>query len=168
MINILIYVARESNNSTSFAAATELGVLRDLRDRLNKSAPSQHSQLPASGSAASSESTATEFTLTQEDFMMWSVQSTVNLVQPFLDLLFEVCHVVLGLRPQCRHLEYDIGKYIIHLVWVWFLYIEESIYRNPPLLLFGSAVINGTFHDFSQTFKFVQRTYLYSQRMAGP
>lgn len=41
--------------------------------------------------------------------MMWSVQGQLNLLQPFLDLLFEVCHVVLGLRPQCRHLEYNIG-----------------------------------------------------------
>lgn len=44
--------------------------------------------------------------------MMWSVQSQLNLVQPFLDLLFEVCHIVLGLRPQCKHLEYNIGKRI--------------------------------------------------------
>ncbi len=41
---------------------------------------------------------------------MWSVQCSLNLVQPFLDLLFEVCHIVLGLRPQCTHLEYDIVK----------------------------------------------------------
>lgn len=44
--------------------------------------------------------------------MMWSVQSQLNLVQPFLDLLFEVCHIVLGLRPQCKHLESNIGKII--------------------------------------------------------
>lgn len=50
------------------------------------------------------------FSFTQEDFLMWSVQSSLNLVQPFLDLLFEVCHIVLGLRPQCTHLEYDIVK----------------------------------------------------------
>lgn len=98
MVNILIFVARECNNSSSFASVTAPDVLKDLRDRLNKSSVN---------SVAKSESA--EFTLTQEDFMMWNVQSLVNLVQPFLDLLFEVCHVVLGLRPQCRHLEYDIG-----------------------------------------------------------
>lgn len=47
--------------------------------------------------------------------MMWSVQNSLNLMQPFLDLLFEVCHIVLGLRPQCRHLEYDIGRIAFNL-----------------------------------------------------
>lgn len=106
MVNILIFVARECNNSSSFATATAPGVLNDLRDRQNKSSMI----ISSDGKAPPVVSEASEFTLTQEDFMMWSVQSTVNLVQPFLDLLFEVCHVVLGLRPQCRHLEYDIGK----------------------------------------------------------
>lgn len=41
--------------------------------------------------------------------MMWSVESTLNLIQPFLDLYFEVCHIVFGLRPQCKHLEFEIG-----------------------------------------------------------
>jgi len=54
------------------------------------------------------------FNFNQEDFLMWSVESVSNLVQPFLDLLFEVCHIVLGLRPQCRHVEHEIGeKYIL-------------------------------------------------------
>lgn len=104
MVNVLIFVAGECNNSSSFAAASAAGVLQDLRMRGAKSLMG----LAAVGESSSSAESAA-FSLTQEDFMMWSVQSTVNLVQPFLDLLFEVCHVVLGLRPQCRHLEYDIG-----------------------------------------------------------
>lgn len=106
MVNILIFVARECNNSSFFATATAPGVLQDLRDRLNKATVVSGNSI----SALDLPSGPAEFSLTQEDFMMWSVQSTMNLVQPFLDLLFEVCHVVLGLRPQCRHLEYDIGK----------------------------------------------------------
>ena len=54
--------------------------------------------------------------LRQEDFMMWNVESTLNLVQPFLDLTFEVCHVVFGIRPQCKHMEFEIGKYTLLLL----------------------------------------------------
>lgn len=47
--------------------------------------------------------------LSQEDFLIWGVRDNCP-SQHFLELLFEVCHVALGLRPQCRHIEYDIGK----------------------------------------------------------
>ncbi|CAG9791665.1 unnamed protein product [Diatraea saccharalis] len=46
--------------------------------------------------------------LTQEDFLIWSVESADALVAPFLQLLVELCHVVLGLRPHCAHQERDI------------------------------------------------------------
>lgn len=48
--------------------------------------------------------------LTQEDFLVWSVQNN-SLIAPLLELLFQVCHVSLGLRPHCRHEEYEIGRY---------------------------------------------------------
>ncbi|XP_061723016.1 ubiquitin carboxyl-terminal hydrolase 32 [Cydia pomonella] len=51
---------------------------------------------------------AVDTALTQEDFLIWAVESADNLVAPFLQLLFEVCHIVLGLRPQCKHQERDI------------------------------------------------------------
>lgn len=54
---------------------------------------------------------ANDTVLTLEDFLIWSVESADALVSPFLQLLFEVCHVVLGLRPQCKHHERDIGKF---------------------------------------------------------
>lgn len=47
--------------------------------------------------------------LSQEDFLIWGVDDNV-LVSPLLELLFEVCHVSLGLKPHCRHHEYEIGK----------------------------------------------------------
>lgn len=47
--------------------------------------------------------------LTLEDFLVWSVQNNC-LIAPLLELLFQVCHVSLGLRPHCRHEEYEIGK----------------------------------------------------------
>ncbi|XP_072934687.1 ubiquitin carboxyl-terminal hydrolase 32 [Epargyreus clarus] len=46
--------------------------------------------------------------LTAEDFLIWSVESAEALLAPFLQLVFEVCHVVLGLRPQCPHQEMDV------------------------------------------------------------
>lgn len=51
--------------------------------------------------------------LTLEDFLIWSVESADTLVTPFLELVFEVCHIVLGLRPQCKHQERDIGEWTI-------------------------------------------------------
>ncbi|XP_068623837.1 ubiquitin carboxyl-terminal hydrolase 32 [Battus philenor] len=49
-----------------------------------------------------------DMALTAEDFLIWSVESAERLVTPLLELVFDVCHVVLGLRPQCRHHERDI------------------------------------------------------------
>lgn len=102
MINILILVSKE--NSSNAKTYTYKEVLADLQNTQEKSASLQRSDTSNTIGSA-------EFTLTPEDFMMWSVQSQLNLVQPFLDLLFEVCHIVLGLRPQCKHLEYNIGKH---------------------------------------------------------
>ncbi|CAG9815061.1 unnamed protein product [Phaedon cochleariae] len=45
--------------------------------------------------------------LSQEDFLVWSVEDN-GLLAPLLELLFQVCHVSLGLRPHCRHNEYEI------------------------------------------------------------
>ncbi|XP_076255455.1 ubiquitin specific protease 32 isoform X3 [Rhynchophorus ferrugineus] len=45
--------------------------------------------------------------LTQEDFLVWAVDDK-SLVAPLLELLFQVCHVSLGLKPHCRHNEYEI------------------------------------------------------------
>lgn len=47
--------------------------------------------------------------LSQEEFLMWSVDNNI-LIAPLLELLFQVCHVSLGLKPHCRHHEYEIGK----------------------------------------------------------
>lgn len=79
--------------------------------------------------------------ISQEDFLMWCVQSEINITQPLIDLLFEVCHVIFGLRPQCKHLEllivkgwlsrekqhgYEIGQfwYLVSSEWwqKWLLY----------------------------------------------
>ncbi|XP_017785154.1 PREDICTED: ubiquitin carboxyl-terminal hydrolase 32 isoform X2 [Nicrophorus vespilloides] len=45
--------------------------------------------------------------LSQEDFLVWCVENN-ELIAPLLELLYQVCHVALGLRPDCRHHEYEI------------------------------------------------------------
>lgn len=99
MINILLLVAKEGSASMAVRSLSYDQVYNELRDRA----------LDGTGKVKA-KAAKESFTFTQEDFMMWSVQSQLNLLQPFLDLLFEVCHVVLGLRPQCRHLEHNIGR----------------------------------------------------------
>lgn len=107
MINILLYVAKESSNSAQTKHLTYAKVFDELRER----ATASKMQSKITNQVVTDSNDVRDITFTQEDFMMWSVQSQTNLLQPFLDLLFEVCHVVLGLRPQCRHLEYNIGKF---------------------------------------------------------
>ncbi|CAH4028089.1 unnamed protein product [Pieris brassicae] len=51
---------------------------------------------------------ASDVALAGEDFLIWSVESAQTLVGPFLELVFELCHIVLGLRPHCKHHERDI------------------------------------------------------------
>lgn len=53
-----------------------------------------------------------EWGLSQEEFLIWSVEKAENLVAPFLLLIYDVCHIVLGLRPQCKHQEHEIGESI--------------------------------------------------------
>lgn len=121
MIDILLFVTKESSNSTiNYKQITHDEAMKDLYARINKTSSQISSSSSATTLAASNNydvTTITEqFSVTQEEFMMWTVQSTLNLVQPFLDLIFEVCHIVLGLRPQCKHLEYDIGKNDFYII----------------------------------------------------
>lgn len=103
MINILLFVSQDGSNSNNVRNVTYDQVYTELYERnMGKTTIEDASILDTAA--------IDTFNVTQEDFMMWSVQSQLNLVQPFLDLIFEVCHIVLGQRPQCRHLEYNIGK----------------------------------------------------------
>lgn len=87
-------VRRSSINNKSytseFISETYLKQLEQLKERLN---PNE--------------------SLSQEDFLVWnSLHNGNSLVEPFLELLFQVCHVSLGLKPYCRHHEHEIGKVI--------------------------------------------------------
>lgn len=48
--------------------------------------------------------------LSQENFLIWHVDKGKSLIAPFLQLIYQVCHIVLGLRPQCKHQEQEIGS----------------------------------------------------------
>lgn len=112
MIDILLFVARESINASNIKNVTSEQVLLDLFNRSlkNKSEDSSESSTPTN-IVVNDITSIKSFSLTQEDFLIWSIDNcNNNVVQPFLDLLFEVCHIVLGLKPQCRHLEHDIVK----------------------------------------------------------
>uniref|UniRef100_A0A182PRW5 ubiquitinyl hydrolase 1 n=1 Tax=Anopheles epiroticus TaxID=199890 RepID=A0A182PRW5_9DIPT len=109
MIDILLSVARESNSGI-YRNITHDRVLAELYQRATKGGEGSERTCEADGTLLVSASNVPEFKFTQEDFLIWSIESSSNLVQPFLDLLFEVCHIVLGLRPQCRHLEGDIVR----------------------------------------------------------
>lgn len=106
MVDILLFVAKETN-AACYKNLTSKQMMGELYQRANEL---------CMGSSETVRECVTipdplpEFRFTQEDFLIWSIESNINLVQPFLDLLFEVCHIVLGLRPQCKHLEGDIVK----------------------------------------------------------
>lgn len=99
MISLLLTIAKDCSTSKKFKTLTYDRILTDLKDYIVQS------KMWCNNMDATK-----ELILAQEDFLMWCVQSKVNITQPFLDLLFELCHIVFGLRPQCKHLEYHIVK----------------------------------------------------------
>ncbi|XP_039429605.1 ubiquitin carboxyl-terminal hydrolase 32 isoform X3 [Culex pipiens pallens] len=102
MVDILLFVAKETN-AACYKSVTSGQVMEELYRRALDGSGGDGAKLDVPDPVP-------EFKFTQEDFLIWSIESSRNLVQPFLDLLFEVCHIVLGLRPQCKHLEGDIVR----------------------------------------------------------
>lgn len=96
----MLLVAKESCITNAYKNITYEQTFNDLQEFVIKNKSWSND----------SEKNVKQFSLSQEDFLMWCVQSKMNISQPFLDLLFEVCHIVFGLRPQCKHLEYRIIK----------------------------------------------------------
>ncbi|XP_055844484.1 ubiquitin carboxyl-terminal hydrolase 32 isoform X2 [Episyrphus balteatus] len=112
MIDILIFVAKENHNANNYKVISKNDVINDLltfaRKNVSNIPPTKQSDVP--DTPKDKINLEKSISLTQEDFMMWNVESSLDLVQPFLDLTFEVCHIVFGLSPQCKHMEYDIVK----------------------------------------------------------
>lgn len=126
MLNVLLYVAKENRNSTIYKDLTKQEALKDLVNFTTLKGGCQQIKVMNESCCFlvvvhniffifyilqdSQQLADLNVTLTAEDFMMWNVESSLKLLQPFLDLIFEVCHIVFGLWPQCRHMEHDIGN----------------------------------------------------------
>uniref|UniRef100_A0A8C6XRH1 Ubiquitin carboxyl-terminal hydrolase 32 n=1 Tax=Naja naja TaxID=35670 RepID=A0A8C6XRH1_NAJNA len=95
--------------------------------------------------------------LTLEDYQIWSVKSA--LANEFLNLLFQVCHIVLGLRPatpgdegqiirgwlerESRHgLQQGHNWFLIAMQW-WQQWKEYVKYDAPPVMLEPVSASNG-------------------------
>lgn len=97
--------------------------------------------------------------LTLEDYQIWSVKSA--LANEFLNLLFQVCHIVLGLRPATPEEEGQIIRgwleresryglqpghnwFLIAIQW-WQQWKEYVKYGANPVVVEPSSVFNGDF-----------------------
>ncbi|XP_037889986.1 ubiquitin carboxyl-terminal hydrolase 32 isoform X1 [Glossina fuscipes] len=107
MINVLLFVAKENRNDDMYKDVNREEALKDIANFAVKNSGQQPQT-----EINEEKNSVNEFnvSLTAEDFMMWNVESNLKLLQPFLDLIFEVCHIVFGLWPQCRHMECDIVR----------------------------------------------------------
>ncbi|XP_068124825.1 ubiquitin carboxyl-terminal hydrolase 32 isoform X2 [Hyperolius riggenbachi] len=99
--------------------------------------------------------------LTLEDYQIWSVKSA--LANEFLNLLFQVCHIVLGLRPatpeeegqiirgwlerESRHgLYFGHNWFLISMQW-WQQWKEYVKYDSRPVVIEPSPSLNGSRHS---------------------
>ncbi|KAJ7308868.1 hypothetical protein JRQ81_008142 [Phrynocephalus forsythii] len=97
--------------------------------------------------------------LTLEDYQIWSVKSA--LANEFLNLLFQVCHIVLGLRPATPEEEGQIIRgwleresryglqpghnwFLIAMPW-WQQWKEYVKYDASPVVIEPTSVLNGDF-----------------------
>uniref|UniRef100_A0A8C5LTF2 Ubiquitin carboxyl-terminal hydrolase 32 n=1 Tax=Leptobrachium leishanense TaxID=445787 RepID=A0A8C5LTF2_9ANUR len=99
--------------------------------------------------------------LTLEDYQIWSVKSA--LANEFLNLLFQVCHIVLGLRPATPEEEGQIirgwlereSRYGLQLGHNWFLismqwwqqWKEYVRYESKPVVIEPCPLLNGGRHS---------------------
>ncbi|KAH8405303.1 hypothetical protein KR222_004086 [Zaprionus bogoriensis] len=100
MINVLLFVAKENRDTQQYKELTKQHVISDVLQFLQRKSPD----------GVPSTLTRDNVSLTAEDFMLWNVQCSLRLMQPLLDLIFELCHIVFGLWPQCKHMENDIVR----------------------------------------------------------
>ncbi|XP_022907068.1 ubiquitin carboxyl-terminal hydrolase 32 isoform X2 [Onthophagus taurus] len=120
MIEVLLYVARE--NETTKMNTIDRNYFRKSNRKNSNSSINTPESTPFSNGEVLNELYAKslnslrgqinpEGNVSQEDFLVWSNENVTNpLVDPFLELLFQVCHVSLGLKPLCRHHEHEIVR----------------------------------------------------------
>ncbi|KAL8573322.1 hypothetical protein ACOMHN_032784 [Nucella lapillus] len=103
--------------------------------------------------------TSNNGSISQEDYLIWTVNN--NLTDDFLSLLSQICHIVLGLRPQSREEEgkivqnwlerearhkMQVGQvfYLISMQWwnTWMEYVCVGVGEAPQAQ--GSSSTNST------------------------
>lgn len=122
MVEILLYVTKENSYCAMPGGYAEHDTAERCpsRDSIMQELEAHSRRCNSSATPATAEEVEEEdeeeqqqspsFELSQEAFLMWCVESPLNVIQQLLDLLFDVCHIVLGLRPQCRHIELNIVR----------------------------------------------------------
>ncbi|KAG8520191.1 Ubiquitin carboxyl-terminal hydrolase 32 [Galemys pyrenaicus] len=110
--------------------------------------------------------------LTLEDYQIWSVKNV--LANEFLNLLFQVCHIVLGLRPATPEEEGQIIRgwleresryglqpghnwFIISMQW-WQQWKEYVKYDASPVVIEPSSVLNGGKYSFGTAIHAVEQS----------
>ncbi|XP_042821379.1 ubiquitin carboxyl-terminal hydrolase 32 isoform X1 [Panthera tigris] len=110
--------------------------------------------------------------LTLEDYQIWSVKNV--LANEFLNLLFQVCHIVLGLRPATPEEEGQIIRgwleresryglqpghnwFIISMQW-WQQWKEYVKYDASPVVIEPSSILNGGKHSFGTAVHSVEQS----------
>ena len=92
-----------------------------------------------------------ESSMSLDDFLIWS-HNEMKYLSGLIRLLFEVCHISLGLRTQCHHQEFEIVKgwldrettrgysvgqfwYVVSANWwrTWYNYTQSSNHCNCEL-----------------------------------
>ncbi|XP_006756226.2 PREDICTED: ubiquitin carboxyl-terminal hydrolase 32 isoform X1 [Myotis davidii] len=108
--------------------------------------------------------------LTLEDYQIWSVKNV--LANEFLNLLFQVCHIVLGLRPATPEEEGQIIRgwleresryglqpghnwFIISMQW-WQQWKDYVKYDASPVVIEPSSVLNGGKYSFGTVYSIEQ------------
>lgn len=114
MVDILMLVAKDNYWSvTADDSTTREGVMAELRVHANNNQGTLAATKENANEDDGKQSDPLEpFELSQEAFLIAVAtgESPLNVVHQLLDLLFDVCHIVLGLRPQCRHVEQNIVR----------------------------------------------------------
>ncbi|KAM4701032.1 ubiquitin carboxyl-terminal hydrolase 32 [Discoglossus pictus] len=135
-----------------------LALLEVWKDNRTDVIPELHLNLPdIIDNILKSHDTTKSGHLTLEDYQIWSVQSA--LANEFLNLLFQVCHIVLGLRPATPEEEGQIIRgwleresryglqpghnwFLISMQW-WQQWKEYVRYESKPVVLEPSPLLNG-------------------------
>ncbi|XP_077995197.1 ubiquitin carboxyl-terminal hydrolase 32-like isoform X2 [Glandiceps talaboti] len=131
MVSVLLEVRRENQSKTK----QETDTLQDACDSINSIVDD----------ILATHDNDSDNAITLEEYQIWSVNN--KLPSAFLSVLFQICHIVLGLRPTTRQEEGDIVQgwveresqkglqqgqtwYLVSITW-WKAWQDYVIYQPP-------------------------------------